>query len=257
MLKLYGVPLSQPFRSVAWALLLKQCPFKAVVTVPFLADKPFGSKHESYKSRTKARSDRIPMLQDGTFYLVESPAILCYLCESRGWMDLYGPPGSQRKALIDSYMHWHHSGTRGIASLVAPYLIPGGSHGPRDKELHRAHQLLKQLESGWLHPDENYIVGNEISIADLLCYEELAQSSMTGLIDLADYPAIQSWMQRMEQQPFFEEVHLGLKTLGLLSESNDRPLNQRLQAATKAGLAGLEKAQAGFVSGGSQSASKL
>lgn len=237
---------------------MKHCPFKAVVTVPFLADKPFGSKHESYKSKTKARSDRIPMLQDGSSYLVESPAILAHLCESRGWMDLYGPPGSQRKALIDSYMHWHHSGTRGIAALVAPFLLPGGTYGARDKEQLRAHELLQQLESGWLHPSEKYIVGDEISIADLLCYEELIQATMPGVIDLADYPVIQSWMDRMEQHPFHTEVHLGLKTLGSLSESNNIPLNKRLQAATKAGLAGLEKAQAGFVSNDPlSSASKL
>lgn len=120
MLRLYGVPLSQPFRSVAWAMLMKECPFEVVVTVPFMADKPLGSKHESYTSKTKARSDRVPMIQDGSFYLVESPAILAYLCESRGWMDLYGPPGSQRKSLIDSYMHWHHTGISGNSCSCSP-----------------------------------------------------------------------------------------------------------------------------------------
>lgn len=246
MLKLYGVPLSQPFRSVAWAMLMKQCPFKVVVTVPFLADKPFGSKHESYTSKTKARSDRVPMLQDGSFYLVESPAILAYLCESRGWTDLYGPPGSERKALIDSYMHWHHTGTRGIAALVAPFIIPGNKQEPREQVQLRSERILKQLESSWLHPSENYIVGNEISIADLLCYEELVQATMTGVINLADYPAIQSWVDRMQQHPFHTEVHLGIKTLG--TEPDDVPLNKRLQIATKAGLSALEKAQTGLVS---------
>lgn len=228
-------------------MLMKECPFEVVVTVPFMADKPFGSKHESYTSKTKARSDRVPMIQDGSFYLVESPAILAYLCESRGWMDLYGPPGSQRKSLIDSYMHWHHTGTRRIAALVAPFILPGNQYAPNDQELVRAHRLLKQLESSWLHPSENYIAGNEISIADLLCYEELIQASMTELIDLADHPAIQSWMDRLQEHPFHTEVHLGLKTLGSLSAPSDVPLSKRLQAATKEGLKALAKAQTGFV----------
>ena len=33
-LKLYGVPLSQPFRSVAWALLKKREPFTVKMVVP-------------------------------------------------------------------------------------------------------------------------------------------------------------------------------------------------------------------------------
>ena len=43
VLKLHGVPLSQPFRSVAWACLQKRLPFEVALVVPGMSSK-MGSK---------------------------------------------------------------------------------------------------------------------------------------------------------------------------------------------------------------------
>ena len=43
VLKLHGVPLSQPFRSVAWACLQKRLPFEVALVVPGMTSK-MGSK---------------------------------------------------------------------------------------------------------------------------------------------------------------------------------------------------------------------
>mmetsp|Transcript_10143 Transcript_10143/g.19525 ORF Transcript_10143/g.19525 Transcript_10143/m.19525 type:complete len:271 (+) Transcript_10143:50-862(+) len=250
MLKLYGVPLSQPFRSVAWCmLLLPRAPrFEIILTVPLLSDHPRGSRHPSYTSKTKAKYNRIPLLEDGKFCLVESPAILSYLCErfnhKYGIDDtLYGPSGSTRKATIDSYMHWHHLGTRRLSSLVAPFVLPGSKYQLREKDQVQAQKVLQELEQGWLNPSEPFIAGENVSIADLLCYEDIVQTTLTELVSLEDFPSIRAWTQRMEGLPFHNQVHSALTTLGSLTAPNETPMEQRLKAATKAGLVALQSAQ--------------
>ena len=128
LLRLYGVPLSQPFRSVAWTLLLHRVSFTIQLTVPG-AKTSIGSRNENYLKLTNGRSNVIPILQveedgrDGTFTIMESPAILTYICERYGsgaarysstdqahadnW--LLPPRASKEKTMVDSYMHWHHT----------------------------------------------------------------------------------------------------------------------------------------------------
>jgi len=184
--------------------------------------------------------------------LAESPAIMSYLCESRGFQDdLYGNPGTIRKATIDSYMHWHHSSTRSLVMLVAPLLRPSKTAFPeveiQERHKERAAKVLTHLETGWLNSSQDFIAGgNQPSIADLLCYEEIAQLSMTGLVDLMAYPSIQAWVQRMQQVPYHAEVHAALVTLGNLAEPNATSMSDRLRAANKVGLGALAAAQKDF-----------
>ena len=64
--RLYGVPLSQPFRSVAWALLLLKVPFELVVTVPGQKDSSssiVGARDPQFRQKTRARSITVPLLE--------------------------------------------------------------------------------------------------------------------------------------------------------------------------------------------------
>ena len=112
-MKLHGVPLSQPFRSVAWACLQHNVPFDVVVVVPGSSGKN-GSRNESYLKVNPMGT--IPMLEDDNgIVLVESPAILVYLAEKYGWDDMW-PKDPALRANINAYMHWHHTGIRGLAA---------------------------------------------------------------------------------------------------------------------------------------------
>jgi glutathione S-transferase len=63
ILKLYGVPLSQPFRSVAWTMLQLEVPFKVELTIPGMSSK-VGTKHENFKSLPPHGSTQVPLLID-------------------------------------------------------------------------------------------------------------------------------------------------------------------------------------------------
>jgi len=249
-LKVFGVPLSPPFRSVVWTLLQKRTPFQIQITVPGAANK-MGSLHESFLNLTRGRTGVVPVLQvNGEAAISESPAILTYLCETHGWTDeLYAPPGTLAKAQIDSYLHWHHSNTRRIAELTMPYTRPDLNATVTDQQQEHAHKVLSLLDQAWLKNSE-YIAGdqNHHSIADILAYEEIAQATLTDVLTLSDYPNLAAWCQRMETKDFYEEAHQSLKTLGSLTDaSNETPMMKRLGAATKEGMKAIQAAQATYM----------
>ena len=113
--KLWGVPLSQPFRSVAWACLQKRLPFEVKLCVPGSSGKG-GSRSDPFLALNP--SGTVPLLQDGELTLAQSPAIMCYLANRHGWKSLY-PADHAKRAGVDSYLHWHHSNTRRLAFLFA------------------------------------------------------------------------------------------------------------------------------------------
>jgi glutathione S-transferase len=239
-IKLYGVPLSQPFRAVAWSLLQHHVAFDVQLCVPGATSK-IGSLHESFLAKSKTGT--VPLLELDGVAIGESPVILSHLCEALGWNRLlHGPPGSARKVQIDSYLHWHHVGTRQLAKLSAEYLRPDL------KVVIDRPQILQQLarlNDAWLVDD--YIAGTDLSIADFLAYEEVAQLYMTGLLDdLPEYPKVHAWVRRMEQLPYHKEAHAALTTLGNLAEPNEMSMPKRLGAATKAGMEAYKQVQATY-----------
>lgn len=54
-------------------------------------------------------------------------------------------------------------------------------------------------------------MGNELSIADLVAYQELVQvEGVKEMLDLDNYPNIVRWMKDMKRVPFHDEVHAGV-----------------------------------------------
>lgn len=244
-MRLHGVPLSQPFRSVAWACLQKRLPFELVLVVPGSTAKR-GSRSEAYLKLNPLGT--VPTLEDDGVTIAESGAMLAYLANKHQWSDIY-PPEPAARAKVDSFMHWHHAGTRKIAiGYALPYLRPdlaaaigeaGVAKGKAD-----AVDSLQTLENTWL-ASEPFVAASHPTIADLLAYEEVAQLApcFFNLLDLNGYPRIESWLARMSQLPFHEEAHAALASLGDLTVEHETPLVKRIGSATKAGLAALTAAQ--------------
>lgn len=271
-MKLYGVPLSQPFRAVAWTMLQLELPFEVQIAIPGLTS-PKGTHHESFRALTPHQVTHVPLLMDGDLVVSESPAILMYLCERHqgtSSVSLY-PSHSDApviKATIDSYLHWHHENTRRLATLFGSKIFPPHSNvtAPPDVEVER---ILKALDEGWLRVKGGgglFVGGSEHpSIADILCYEELIPLTTCHLwndlmVEGGDddttatakklYPRIQEWMSSMSQLAYHEQAHRALITLGDLSGTNHdddaTPMMSRLSDATKAGLEGLHEAQTSY-----------
>jgi glutathione S-transferase len=265
--KVFGVPLSQPFRSVVWLLLQKHIPFQIQLTLPGASTR-IGTLHESYKAKTGVTT--VPVLQvTEEMYIPESPAILKYLCETYGWTTDWYPSSSLSLSphyapMVDVYMHWHHSHTRHLSKFIRPYLRPG-SAVPTEQERIHCHKTLQSLNDFWLSSSssdkkENVWIASRwdntsrssFTIADLLAYEEVVQLPMTGIMtDLEhQYPTVGAWMARMRTLDHHDAVHAAVLALGTLPAQDltqHENLTKLLGNAAKTGLKAIHAAQDTYI----------
>lgn len=275
-LKLYGVPLSQPVRSVAWTLLQLGVPFDWELAVPGMANK-VGTKNEAFRLLTPWHTTNVPVLQyvnheTSGLVLSESSAILVHLCEryatgaagsggaDGGSHSMYAPPASDEKAVMDAYLHWHHGNTRFLAKIFQTKVRPDLTKELSEQDLERIQQILTNLDEGWLGMGSSagggatplssggspvFIGGSKTaSIADILAYGELSTVTMTNLLSLDDYSNLSSWMSHMTTLPYHNEAHVALTSLGDLTDDTiTTPLAKRLGVATKAGLKAFAEVQ--------------
>jgi glutathione S-transferase len=218
VLKLYGVPLSQPCRAIIWTCLYKKLPFELVLTNPGSKGST-GSRNPNYLAINPTGT--IPAINDDGFTLWESNAILTYLAQKHGWADLY-PADVQKRSLIDQYLHFHHRNSREASiRLAAPNFrkdlkFPDGHEAMGQLIVANS---LKLIEETWLMSN-NFIAADELTLADFACYMEFGQLSARfgNLVDFESYPRVQQWMKRMEEVPYFEEANMANQVIGDLND---------------------------------------
>jgi glutathione S-transferase len=148
--------------------------------------------------RAKSRFARVPALEleDGRI-LVESGAILLYLAEGTPFM----PEDAFLRAEVLGWLFFEQ------ADLQKPIATPRVYHlrglaGEMAQDIARfqkdGYAALDKLEP-WLAP-RTWLVGERYTLADLAasCYVSLAGQ---GGYDMARYPAIRAWTQRVSRQP--------------------------------------------------------
>jgi glutathione S-transferase len=232
MLKLYGVPVSQPVRAVAWALALKQVPFQMCMVGPGGKGKT-GTRHENFRNLSPAGT--VPIIDDGGYVLGESNAILTYLANKLSWSDLYPPPSNPKcRGGVDWYLHWHHANIRPMTkSVFVKYVRPDiFTNEIFEKEAAKKFSGAMQLFNDALLEQNKYLVSEDFTLADLVAYSEVGQynSTYSNLYDFSPYPNVQRWMDRMGDVPFHDEVHEANKSLGDLTRSEAVEMKAIVQA---------------------------
>lgn len=96
-------------------------------------------------------------------------------------------------------------------------------------------RIVPLIERGYFFGDSPFLCGTASpTLADIACYEELAQLRWAGRFDFADHPRIRAWLGEMEKLPHHEAAHRYNIELGdIASEPNTM---ERWMAATTAGL---------------------
>lgn len=155
----------------------------------------------------------VPMLEDGDFRLTESSAILKYLADKID-SPAY-PKDLKKRAKVNEMMDWINSQfyREWGYHLCYPQLFP--NHKRRSDEAHKAtvewgveqsKRWLKVLNDHWIGPKNQYLCGNEITIADyfgacLVTVGELIH------IDFSKYPNIQRWLGNMKKLKSWDPVN--------------------------------------------------
>ena len=219
-IKIYGVPFSQPVRSVIWLLFIKEHPFKFIPVNPGSKGEN-GSRHPSYLAKNPAGT--IPCLEEGcnSYTLGEGHAIMTYLCQKQGWKDMY-PGELMARGKVDWYLNFHHRNIREASSgLVAPKIR-------KDLDIpelvqnwaRRTFSLgLKTLEEFQLE-NERFMAADHLTIADVSAYSEIGQLQIeyTNLFNFDSFPNIKRWLADMHKVRFHDEVHVALSEIGDISQ---------------------------------------
>eukprot|EP00930_Biecheleria_cincta_P060489 TRINITY_DN46126_c0_g1_i1.p1 TRINITY_DN46126_c0_g1~~TRINITY_DN46126_c0_g1_i1.p1 ORF type:complete len:252 (-),score=49.30 TRINITY_DN46126_c0_g1_i1:134-823(-) len=207
VLKLYGVPASQPVRACMMALEMHDTPYEFVPVMPG-QKKEGGSKHPSFLQKNPFGA--VPVLEDDGFFLWESQAILTYLAKTQGWKDIY-PDDPKKQALIDIYFNYHHTNTRQITlALFAPIARPDlkVTEQQQAASLKTASAVLQQFEDIFL-AGTPFIFSDTPTIADISAYQEIGQcqEKYCDLMDFGAYPKIRAWLAAVEQLKGHKSSH--------------------------------------------------
>ncbi|KAK2537981.1 glutathione S-transferase theta-1 isoform X1 [Columba livia] len=237
-LELYLDLLSQPCRSIYIFARSNNIPFEFKQVELFkdsvLGKKPAAGSGEEPSRAGPSNSDRaskvsllkkVPALKDGDFTLAECTAILLYLSRKYNTPDHWYPSDIQKRARVDEYLSWHHANIRANApkTMWIKLLIPliTGQPLPAEKLQEVMEGLfasLKQFEERFLQ-DKAFIIGSEISLADLVAIVELMQPVGVGCDIFEDRPRLLAWRRRVEdavgKELFFQahEMLLNIKEL--------------------------------------------
>jgi glutathione S-transferase len=155
----------------------------------------------------------VPVLEEGTFRLTESSAILKYLAE-RFESPAY-PKELRQRAHVNEVMDWINTQVcRDFAyGLVYPQIFPLHKR-PSDEEQkgtlawakERAKGWMKVLDENILGPKNKYLCGDKLTIAD---YFGSAFVSLGEFIrcDFKAYPNVNRWYDNMKSLKSWPKVH--------------------------------------------------
>ncbi|XP_017760475.1 PREDICTED: glutathione S-transferase theta-1-like [Eufriesea mexicana] len=221
-LKLYYDLLSQPSRALY--IFFKVC------NIPFEAKLINLAKGEHLTSEYQKIHpfQKVPAIEHNGCNMIESIAILRYICREFKVIDHWYPKESELQLKVDEYLEWQHLNVRLHCSLyfIVKYLIPKltgklPEQGKVIKYKNRMIEALDALENVWLK-DRTFLSGSKISIADILASCEVEQVRIVGYNPHKDRPRVAAWMKRVanETSPYYQEAHVLLNKLTSKTEQD-------------------------------------
>ena len=160
-------------------------------------------------------NNKIPAIvdHDTGVSLMESGAILVYLAEKHG---RFLPEGQAARAEVMQWLMWQMGGFGPMAGQAHHFLHfnPGKAAYAEERfgaEVKRLYGVLdKQLEG------RDHICG-EYSIADMACWPWVSRYEWQQ-IDLADYPNVRAWYQRLRARDAVQKGYHVPKVMGEIPE---------------------------------------
>lgn len=163
----------------------------------------------------------VPVLEDGDFRLTESAAIIRYLADKAG-SPAY-PQELKARARVNEMMDWLNANLYKDLGygLVYPQTFP---HHRRPGEAVQAGTLawacdktrawLAVLDEKLIGPDQPFLCGTQITLADFMGAEMIALGESLIGCDYAAYPNITRWLGHMKARPAWNAVHAAIEGFG-------------------------------------------
>lgn len=130
----------------------------------------------------------------------ESNAILCYLAEGTKWL----PEDRVTRAHVLGWLFWEQNQHESVIAVRAalrtyPHRRALATPDRMAELLERGQSLLGTMEQRLAHAD--WLVGDTATIADLSLYAYTHSAEEKGGFDLAPYPGLRRWLDRVASLP--------------------------------------------------------
>merc|ERR1712150_67316 len=194
-----------------------------------MGDLTMGEHKQNAELVKKNPNGLVPFIDDGGFTLSESCAILKYIACSRKVADHWCPKDPKQQARLDEYLFWQPNGIRKpcvqvfLGLLRGRMSLGGISKIPLDEAaLKEGREAIKKSVAhlaNYFLQNRQFILGDEISIADIIAVCELIQIEGVGEEALyTDNKIVRAWFERVKTrlQPHFDvamERNAGIKKM--------------------------------------------
>ncbi|CAG9328604.1 unnamed protein product [Blepharisma stoltei] len=209
--KLYGNLISQPTRTLNEFCLLCNIPYD------FIKLDIFNWEHKAKWYAEINPYQLIPSISHGDFKLGETFAIIPYLAEYYHVNNQWYPSDLQKRSLINAYFHWQHLNIRRFVRLLVfeKFVGPMWKGLPpitSERETEIRADIAKTLQSINDMLDNGKYIGRtqELSIADIACYNEIAQMKIAAF-NYSDWPKVKLWMEEIEKLEAVKTTMVGFK----------------------------------------------
>ena len=157
-------------------------------------------EHKQPEFLQKNPNGKMPVLEDGTFYLWESHAILIYLAQQKPERGFY-PSDPKQSAHLNQWLFWYSEHLKPVLrkityeKLLKPMVFKQETNiGMVQDEMERFRPLARILNQ---HLAGRRYLLDQLTIVDFSAVSYMAYRQMLGL-PMEDYPYIQSWLARIE-----------------------------------------------------------
>ena len=202
MIKVYGLELSFPVNRVRLCLNAMKLEYEFVRINPLAGE----TRTEDYLKIHPA--GKIPAIDDDGFTLFESNAIMKYLC--RKYKSDFYPDDITAQAHVDKWLDFTTTHlANGFGKVLFNKIIAGIVNAEVDeRSLQDGYGFIerflgvidKQLVTS------NFLAGNAITIADFCLLATIDPAEVLE-INMADYPHVNAWRNKLMQETFYKDVH--------------------------------------------------
>jgi glutathione S-transferase len=206
-MKLYMHPVSMTSRPVRLFIAENKIPVDEVVVDLFTGE------HMKPPYTELNPSCLVPMIEDGDLRLTESSAILKYLADKIG-SPAY-PKDLKQRAKVNEVMDWINTNFyRDWAyNLCYPQLFPNQKRRSDEAQAatieigqENSKRWLKVLNDYFIGPKNQYLTGNQITIADYFG-AALVTLGEAIRVDFSAYPNVQRWLDNMKKLPNWPKIN--------------------------------------------------
>lgn len=198
MFTLHGNPCSSNSRKVQWALEELGHPYRLQLVDIVQGEQKAPAFHALNPN------GRVPVLQEGDFVLYESNAILRYLCETPGRVELM-PEERRARALVNQWLSWQEADV--APAFVGAFLTRFATlfGAPLDEPTYQRHKgngdrLMPILDAHL--KGRRYIVGESFTLADI-ALGEIVATAQDASIDLAPHAHVRAWLAGLFERPAY------------------------------------------------------